>query len=263
VADAIEVARMENAMAGILIVEDEFLERKELYEQLSAEFSDQQILVAESCDEAIAAIKREAPKIILLDIMLKGVSGFEVVKFTKREYPDTEIMIVTAYNEFDFAHMALSMGISEYLLKPVRPGVLNDKIRKMLARKRENRPGKLQVISEEPSGKNQIDNPVILKMVQMVDTCFSKDLSLNKIARDLYMNPIYLSRLFKLQMGCSFKDYLIKVRIENAKALLLDRVKSISEIAYLSGYSNANYFSNAFKNYEGCSPANYRRKMFG
>ena len=87
---------------------------------------------AATCSAAIAAISQLCPDLILLDIMLRGSSGFEVAEFVRSNRLDCKIIILTAYHEFDFASKALSMDLQDYLLKPVRPSVLLQRVRDVL-----------------------------------------------------------------------------------------------------------------------------------
>jgi AraC-like DNA-binding protein len=64
-------------------------------------------------------------------------------------------------------------------------------------------------------------------------------------------------------MGCSLSDFLIGLRMQRAKYLLLESPARINEIAALCGYRNAYYFSNAFKKHFGVSPLRYRRERIG
>lgn len=120
----------------ILIVEDEYTERRELSGLMEAVTAPEHIRCAASCEAAIQMIEHHCPDLILLDIMLKGRSGFEVAQFVRSRGLKCRIIILTAYNEFDFASKAMSMGIQDYLLKPMRPDVLLQRIRGVL-----NRPG--------------------------------------------------------------------------------------------------------------------------
>ena len=119
-------------MARILIVEDEPFERLELKEEIAALYGDEQVRVAESVEDAIAAVESWKPGLILLDIRLKGQSGLEVARFVRKKQLRSEIIIITAYNEFEYAREAMSFGINYYLSKPVRPQVLLGKVREAL-----------------------------------------------------------------------------------------------------------------------------------
>lgn len=121
-------------MYEILIVEDEYTERRELAGLMEEVTEPERIRSAATCEAAIQMISQRCPDLILLDIMLKGRSGFEVAQFVRSRGLDCRIMILTAYNECDFASKAMSMGIQDYLLKPMRPDPLLQRIRGVLDR---------------------------------------------------------------------------------------------------------------------------------
>lgn len=119
-------------MPKILVIEDEIFERAELKKQLSNWYGPNNVFIASCVDEAIEVVNSTKPVVILLDIRLKGKSGFEVARYVRKYYPKIQIIIITAYNEFDYARTALSLNISNYLSKPVRPNILFDTINNAL-----------------------------------------------------------------------------------------------------------------------------------
>ena len=116
----------------LLIVEDEYAERQELAKLMEQITPPEHIRYAASCDAAIQMITEQCPELILLDMMLRGRSGFEVAQFVRDNALSCRIVILTAYNEFEFASKALSMGVQDYLLKPVRPADLLRRVRQVL-----------------------------------------------------------------------------------------------------------------------------------
>ena len=72
------------------------------------------------------------------------------------------------------------------------------------------------------------------------------------------ISSYYFSKLFKQETGENYVEYLSRVRIENAKKMLTESEASIKEISYSVGFSDPNYFSRAFKKYEGVSPTEYK-----
>ena len=76
------------------------------------------------------------------------------------------------------------------------------------------------------------------------------------------LNPIYFSNLFKRELGKSFTEYLTEYRMKKAKELLRMSNQNINEIADTLGYSDARYFSKAFKKEVGIKPTDYR-KIYG
>lgn len=84
---------------------------------------------------------------------------------------------------------------------------------------------------------------------------YQNDLSVDDIARSAHLSASHFSRLFKLHVGKTVKQYLIEVRIEHAKIMLTK--KSVSDTAFAVGFNDSNYFSTAFKKYTGQSPSQF------
>lgn len=101
-----------------------------------------------------------------------------------------------------------------------------------------------------------------LKMLiqDQLDTHFN--LSLKEISQSLKVHPAYLSREFsKYFDDLSFGDYIRKLRIEKAMGMMALPTYSLTEIAYLTGFSDQSHFTRIFKKYIGESPSSYRRKI--
>lgn len=92
-------------------------------------------------------------------------------------------------------------------------------------------------------------------MVQYAKCSYSQDITLNDMSSKLFMSRNYLNRIFKQVMGETFKDYVIRLRMEKAKALILEGDLLIYEIAEKVGYKNIPYFSTIFKKYFGVNPS--------
>ncbi|WP_379153159.1 response regulator [Paenibacillus sp. sgz5001063] len=84
-------------------------------------------------------------------------------------------------------------------------------------------------------------------------------LTLESTAGSLQASPVYLSRLFKQELGESFGAYLTQIRIRKAAQLLHSTELSISEVAERTGYETQHYFSTAFKKQTGVSPLQFRK----
>lgn len=92
-----------------------------------------------------------------------------------------------------------------------------------------------------------------------LDEHYNEKISLEFLSEHFFINKFYLTRLFKDQFGDSITNYLIKIRITQAKQLLRFSDLSISEIAQKCGMNDANYFSRIFKKVEGCTPGEFRK----
>lgn len=92
---------------------------------------------------------------------------------------------------------------------------------------------------------------------------YNRDITLDEIAEHVFLNPIYLSRLFKEQTGENYIDYLIKVRMEKAIELLQEKKYKVYEIGSMVGYDSIKYFYKVFKRVTGQTPTEYRESLWG
>ncbi len=104
-----------------------------------------------------------------------------------------------------------------------------------------------------------MDNGVIQEVATYIYSNFDKNLYLSDVAEQFHISRSYLSKKFKATTGFGFKEYLVNVRIKKACNLLLETDKSITEIAFLCGFNDSNYFGDAFRHLKGISPNKYRK----
>ncbi|WP_308721786.1 response regulator [Paenibacillus polysaccharolyticus] len=97
--------------------------------------------------------------------------------------------------------------------------------------------------------------------IDIINSYYAEDLSLQSVASQINVNPSYLSRLFKQEKKENFISYLTRVRIDHAKAFLLSKELRIYEIADKVGYHNYTYFSKIFKKNTGLTPEEYREQQ--
>ncbi len=95
-----------------------------------------------------------------------------------------------------------------------------------------------------------------------VEKNYGNQISLENIAKEVKLSPVYFSNLFKKETGQNFTEYLTEYRMKVAKGLLKKSDKNISEIAYCLGFADARYFSKLFKKTVGIKPTEYR-KIYG
>lgn len=107
-------------------------------------------------------------------------------------------------------------------------------------------------------------NIIVNKAIQIIDEKYAdSDLTLASLANELNASYGYLSTIFTKAIGKSFKTYMVETRMEKARAMLITRKYKVYEIAEQVGYSNPRYFTDAFKKYFGCSPADYISNFHG
>lgn len=97
-------------------------------------------------------------------------------------------------------------------------------------------------------------------MMDYVHHHYAEEITLESLSKKLYLSRNYLNQIFKKATGETFTNYLIRVRMEKAKALLIEGKLMIYEIAEKVGYKNVPYFSSIFKKYNGISPSELGKK---
>lgn len=100
----------------------------------------------------------------------------------------------------------------------------------------------------------------VQKALKYVESHFSRDITLQEVAKHVNLSPSYFSNLFKKEMQLGFVEYVTQQRMERAKALLMDSDEKTYEIAMKVGFPDSNYFSRTFKKYTGRSPVEFRKE---
>lgn len=106
--------------------------------------------------------------------------------------------------------------------------------------------------------KIQDSKPIRLAK-QFINENYNKDINLESVSNQIGFNPAYFSALFKKETNENFMEYVMKIRIQNAKFLLIQTDKDVAEIADDVGYTDLKYFSKLFRKKTGLSPSEFRK----
>jgi two-component system response regulator YesN len=271
-------------MIQVIIVDDEYSIREGMKVLIDWEKAGAQI-VGEAADgaEALELLKREPIQLAVTDIRMPVLGGLELVRTAREAGLSTQFIIISGYDDFKYAQCALEYDVFRYLLKPVDPNELFELVREM-NRYIEQKNKEESIINKyrtllgdtifEKMHKEQSDNSrringriivnsVLVKVIRYIAEHLSEELSLEILAKAAYINPSYLSQLFKRETGINFVDYLMAVRVERAKELLLTKDIRLYEVAQMVGYNDVRYFSKMFKRLTGQSPPEYRSMANG
>ncbi|MBO9608427.1 MAG: response regulator [Paenibacillaceae bacterium] len=104
------------------------------------------------------------------------------------------------------------------------------------------------------------DSGQIAKVKRFIADHLGAELTREMIAGNVFLNPAYLSRLFKKETGLSLSDYILQRRIETSKQLLTDTPEKITSIVAAVGFQNNSYFTKMFKKTVGVTPQEYRKR---
>jgi two-component system response regulator YesN len=250
-------------MYRVFVVDDEYEIRKGLinffpWEMLGFQVAGQ----AENGKQALDLILKSAGTIdvLLTDIKMPVMGGIELVKHLNENGIKLKVILLSAYNDFEYARDGLKLGVYDYALKPTEYKNLIQTFSRLKQQ--------LDQQKELLSDKSEADYPQNYKS-KLISTAKQylkinyATTNLEDTARYVNLSPCYLSTIFKEETGIGFSDYLIKVKMENAARLLLDINYKIYEISELVGYSNAKNFTRVVKKFYGVSPREYRNSMGG
>ena len=206
---------------------------------------------AESANEAMEMIKADIPDIILTDIMMPGMDGFELIEWIKANSYNCEVIILTAYGTFEYARKALDYGVTGYLLKPINETELKELINKAVYNLNQN--------SKQADHINAVNYSLPVRLAcEYIEKNFQENINLNKISNYVSLSKNYFCNIFKKETGITIWDYLIRIRMEEAKRMLLETEQKTYEISEKVGYDDPSYFGRLFKKYTGFTPIEFR-----
>ena len=105
------------------------------------------------------------------------------------------------------------------------------------------------------------DHEIIRRIKEIIAKGYGEELSSRKIAEEVFLSPNYMGKLFRDHTGQYLNDYILEVRLKQARKLLLEKNDSIAEIATAVGISSPSYFTSLFKKFFGQTPKELRRKQ--
>jgi len=231
----------------ILIVDDDQELRSELHDLLEG----YDIVEASSGEMALGLLKKANEiGLVILDIMMDGISGLEVLTEIRKLEPRPYVVILTGHSSKDIAIEALKGHADDYIEKPVEIHRIKDTVGRLM----EARFGQADINSLDLSGK-------IDKVKRFIErNCFKK-VTLKEAAEAACLSPKYLSRVFKEHMKKGFSEFKLSLKIEKAKELLSKSGLNINQVSEKLGYENTESFIRQFKILTGSTPTRYRDKI--
>jgi two-component system response regulator YesN len=125
-------------MPGLLVVDDEDIVRQTVVSVVESSGLDlHPVEEARTGQEAVRIAQHLRPSIILMDVRMPGMNGLEATRVIRGLVPEAKVIILSAYDEFSFSQEALRLGAVDYLLKPVRPGILVEALSRIQAQLRQ------------------------------------------------------------------------------------------------------------------------------
>jgi len=209
-----------------------------------------EIRAATTGAEALMSVRRDRVDLVVLDHRLPDRTGLDVLIELRSTHPFLPVIMLTGYGSEWICASAFKRGVTDYLQKPITAVELVAAVQRILS------PGddKGEVTSEGQAPRDL----AIQRAIGVIQQRYWDRLSLSALARQVGMSKHRLSHRFRDVLGITFREYLLKVRLERAKALLAAGHVSITEVAHDVGFGDLARFDKVFKRYTGFTPSAYR-----
>lgn len=244
----------------ILLIEDDNDVREFLLSELESCFD---LKVASDGKAGIAMAKELDVDLIVSDVMMPGMNGFELTKRLKNSFETSHIPIIllTALSTDENVLEGTESGADAYITKPFSPQLLMARILQLLNQREILRQkfGKVPQEIRSAMLRNEQDSLFVKRLDSIVYSRLGEqDLSVDKVAGLLHLGRTIFYKKVRGTTGYTPNEYIRVIRLRKAAELLKEGEKNVSEVAYAVGFDNPYYFSKCFKEQFGMPPSQYR-----
>ncbi|WP_308993898.1 two-component regulator propeller domain-containing protein [Mariniflexile litorale] len=244
----------------ILVVED----NKELRKHLVYEFSNSfKIFEAVNGIDGLEKIKKHHPDLIISDVMMPKMDGFELCRLVKNEIEICHIPIIllTARSLEEDQIEGYNTGADEYLSKPFNINILRARVRNLLEAKKRLRDRFASIGGVLPSSEvtsNSLDEAFLDKATKaIIDNISDPDYKLDNLLNEIGIGRSQFYRKINSITGQNPSNFIRTIRLKYASELLLKNKFSIKEITHMAGFNSTAYFSKTFRELFGLTPTEY------
>lgn len=249
----------------ILLVEDHYDIRQYIRKLLVAEF---EITEAANGIEGLKMLQQSDPDLIITDLMMSEMDGIEMTRKLKNDFNTSHIPVImlTARSTIDNQIEGIESGAEAYILKPFNALYLKTVIRNLLNQRNILNQ---KLITEQHLNLSEIkitnrDEIFIKEVIRIIEAHYHEsDFSVDKLVEYSNVGRTVFYNKIKSLTGGPPVQFLRQVRIKIAAKLLTSNGYNISEIAYMTGFSDIKYFRKCFKGAYGVTPSEYKEKQAG
>lgn len=231
-----------------------------------------QVFLAENGQEGVEVARRELPNLILTDVMMPVMDGFECLRVLKEDFRTCHIpvIILTALTSDEDIVKGTDLGADDYILKPFNPEVLRAKVKRLMRSRVELKQIYTKLLtSATPSSTNQdeevidatttkVEDPLIEKIVELVKANLQNpEFNVKSLADMLFMSQPTLYRKVKQITGFTIIELVRGVRLKEAAELLKTKQYGIQEVSEMVGYNDVPTFRKHFVALYGTTPSTF------
>lgn len=221
------------------------------------------IKIADNGEDGLELASSFQPHLVISDVRMMPMNGLDMIHKMQEEDLCKNFIILSGYDNFPYVQAALRYHCLDYLLKPVDKSELFTLVEKVyhslseeLSLEKRSLPS-LDFFSLDITNEKYPTS--LKKALQYLQQNYMLDISQQSMAASLMLHPTYLSGLINKYLKVNFAYLLDFIRLtQAAKLLIYESDMSISEISYLTGYTNERRFYHAFQNRLSCTPGDFR-----
>lgn len=265
VADKVSQDNSTDNRPKILIVDDDTEVVHYLRTLLASSY---RIIYRFDAESALKATREEEPSLILSDVVMPGMSGYDLCKEIKQDIQlcHIPVILVTAKTTTENQVEGLNSGADAYVTKPFTPKVLlaminsqltnREKTKTILTNATETNKNVEEVLS--PQDKLFMDELYHMMEQELANS----ELDVNKVTKLMHISRTKLYYKVKGLTGENPSVFFKTYKLNRAATLIVEGKYNISEIAYMTGFNTLSHFSTSFKKQFGCTPSEYSKKTY-
>ena len=243
----------------VLIVEDHPDVRRYLRDRLARRYRP---LEAQNAEKGFALATRKVPDLVITDVMMPGLDGFELCRTLKEDMRTSHIPVIllTARGSEESRLEGLGTGADDYLIKPFNTRELLARVENLIQTRRKLRERFSREILVKPGSiaVGSADEAFLRKAMAVLERFLAdSDFGVTRLAEELGFSRRQLHRKITALTGEPPADLVRNFRLERAADLLLQKAGTVSEIAYATGFKSPSHFSNLFHEHYGVPPSEY------
>jgi AraC-like DNA-binding protein len=207
-----------------------------------------------------ADIENLMPSVLCFDFDHPDQHRLQALQDVKKSYPRLPILMLTLDHSESLAVWAFRARVWNYLVKPVPLAEFSDSLEALSEIAHRASPPRVAQPLDARVPQDLLVEPIDLRVARLqaalhyVKRCFGEKLLEAEVASLCDMTRFAFSRSFH---GMTFREYVMRVRITEARRLLAEGGHSITEVAYATGFTDGSYFARMFRRYTGVLPSEY------
>ena len=250
-------------MYSVILVDDEYLELELLEKQVDWESLGFTVVgTAKNGRKGLEIVKQFRPDVLITDVKMPVMDGITLAQQVYNCYPETRIIFLSGYNQFDYLKAAFHVEAVDYLLKPVDIDELTTLMRVVKSKYDTEHPfDKRLLLQFIQCGDYDPCQNIINSVQRYVEAHYHEQFTVEGLSEYLNYSPNYIRSIFKKYTGETLLEYTTNLRMERATQMLQNTTERIRDISVEVGYSNPSYLCSQFFKKYGITPQQYRSRL--